>query len=74
MADDERYVVSFAGRKTKKGDKMATVVLADSDKELYSVVVFPSMYAAAMVKMKPGSRVTPVLQEKEDSLILKEIS
>ena len=74
MAEDERYVVSFAGRKTKKGDKMATVVLADSDKELYSVVVFPSMYAAAMVKMKPGSRVTPVLQEKEDSLILKEIS
>jgi DNA polymerase-3 subunit alpha len=73
LLDKEYYVVSFSGRRTKKGDKMATIVLSDYNKELYSVIAFPSLYAAAVTKMKPGMRCKPVLQNKEDSLILKEI-
>jgi hypothetical protein len=73
LGENEYYVVSFAGRKTKKGDKMASIVVSDSDKDLYSIVAFPSIYASAVVKMKPGVRCKPVLQQKEDSLILKEL-
>jgi DNA polymerase-3 subunit alpha len=72
LANDEYFVVDFSTRKTKKGDKMANVVLSNSDKELTSIVVFPSLYATALVNMRPGSACKPQLSElKDGGLTLK---
>jgi DNA polymerase-3 subunit alpha len=69
LAEGEYMVISFTPRKTKKGDKMANVVLADDDKELYSVVAFPTAYAESLVKMKPGGVCKPVLNETSSGSI-----
>ena len=61
LGDKEYMVISFTPRKTKRGDKMANVVLADEDKDLYSVVVFPTAYAESLVRMKPGGVCKPIL-------------
>jgi hypothetical protein len=50
-------------RRTKKGDKMANAVLANEDKELMSIVIFPSMYAEALAKMRPGMHCKPIFSE-----------
>ena len=72
LSEDERYVISFTPRKTKKGDKMANIVLADRDKDLYSVVAFPSLYASSLVNMKPGTVCKPILEQtKTGSIAVK---
>jgi DNA polymerase-3 subunit alpha len=72
LASDEFYVVDFSARKTKRGDKMASVVLASEDKQLTSVVVFPSMYSDALVNIKVGGTCKPILENtKTGSLTLK---
>ena len=63
LGEGELFTISFTPRKTKTGQKMANVVLADKDKELYSVVIFSSMYGQALASMKPGTRCKPVLQQ-----------
>jgi DNA polymerase-3 subunit alpha len=63
LGDGEFFTISFTPRKTKAGQKMANAVLADKDKELYSVVIFPTMYGQALSNMKPGGRCKPILQE-----------
>ena len=65
LADKELYTISFTPRKTKAGQKMANAVLADKDKELYSVVIFPNMYASSLINMKPGKVCKPVLQQTQ---------
>ena len=69
IVDNEYYVVAFCPRKTKKGDKMATVILSEQDKQLLSVVVFPKLYNSALVRMKPGATVTPNLSETNDGTL-----
>jgi DNA polymerase-3 subunit alpha len=66
IVENEYYVVAFSPRKTKKGDKMATVILSEQDKQLLSVVVFPKLYSSALVKLKPGAATAPVLSELSD--------
>ena len=63
LGDGEFFTISFTPRKTKAGQKMANAVLADKDKELHSVVIFPTMYGQALSNMKPGGRCKPILQE-----------
>ena len=63
LGPEEYFVVDMEPRRTKKGDKMAHTVLSNEDKELISVIVFPSMYAEALSKMKPGSHCKPILSE-----------
>ena len=63
LSDGEFFTISFTPRKTKAGQKMANAVLADKDKELHSVVIFPTMYGQALSNMKPGGRCRPILQE-----------
>jgi len=53
--DDELYVVSFKSRVTKAGKKMASLVLADSSRELHSVTVFPTAYPKAYMKIDEGN-------------------
>jgi DNA polymerase-3 subunit alpha len=62
LGDKELFTISFTPRKTKTGQKMANAVLADKEKELYSVVIFPNMYATSLINMKPGTHCKPVLQ------------
>ena len=52
--EDEMFVVSFKPRVTKAGKKMATLTLADSGRDLHSVVVFPTTFAKAYMKIQEG--------------------
>ena len=72
---DEYYVLSFNPRTTKAGKRMAHMVLADYDRNLIPVVVFPTMFAQAYMKCEPGSVQKLVMNELKDGTItLKEIS
>ena len=51
---DEFYVVAFKPRITKTGKKMAYMVLADEERELHSVTVFPTQFAKAYMKIQEG--------------------
>jgi DNA polymerase-3 subunit alpha len=53
--DDELFVVSFKSRVTKAGKKMASLVVADTNRELHSITVFPTSYAKAYMKIDEGS-------------------
>jgi DNA polymerase III subunit alpha len=55
FSEEEMFVVSFKPRITKAGKKMATLTLADSSRELHPVVVFPTTFAKAYMKIKEGS-------------------
>jgi DNA polymerase-3 subunit alpha len=63
LGPEEYFVVDMEPRRTKKGDKMANAVLANEDKELMSIVIFPSMYAEALAKMRPGMHCKPIFSE-----------
>jgi len=52
--EDEKFVVSFKPRVTKAGKKMASLVLADSTRELQSVTVFPTNFSKAYMKIDEG--------------------
>ena len=47
---DEYYVLSFKPRKTKVGKNMASLVVADSGRDLLSMIVFPSTFAQSRLK------------------------
>lgn len=66
IVENEYYVVSFSARKTKKGDKMATVILSEQDKQLISVVVFPKLYNYALAKLRPGTAASLTFSELND--------
>jgi DNA polymerase-3 subunit alpha len=53
--EGEHFVVSFKPRVTKAGKKMASLVLADSGREMHSVVVFPMQFAKAYMKIEEGN-------------------
>jgi len=69
LGPDEYFVVDVEPRKTKKGDRMAHAVLANEDKELTSVIIFPSVYAESLSKMKPGTHCKPILAETNSGAI-----
>ena len=70
--DDELFVVSFKSRITKAGKKMASLVLADADRDLHSVTVFPTAYAKAYMKIDEGSVYKFSLGETKDGTIIME--
>jgi DNA polymerase-3 subunit alpha len=53
--EDEMFVVSFKPRVTKAGKKMASLVLADTARDLHSVTVFPTAFSKAYMKIDEGS-------------------
>jgi DNA polymerase-3 subunit alpha len=53
--DDQLMVVSFRPRITKAGKKMASMVVADSSRDLHSVTIFPTTFAKAYMKIKEGN-------------------
>lgn len=52
--DDELFVIDFSSRWTKKRERMATVIVANSARELDSMIVFPSNYSQAFIRLQPG--------------------
>ena len=63
LGPDEYYVVDVEPRRTKKGDRMAHAVLSNEDKELTSIIIFPSVYAESLAHMKPGTSCKPIFGE-----------
>ena len=72
--NDEYYVLSFKSRKTKAGKNMGTLVVADSGRELMSMVVFPSTFAMAYTRIEEGQafKINYSLSKDED-LVFQEV-
>jgi DNA polymerase III subunit alpha len=68
--DDEMFVVSFKPRVTKAGKKMATLTVADSSRELHSVLVFPTTFAKAYMKIQEGSVHTFSFGKTKDGTVI----
>ena len=54
FSDDEYFVLAFSSRKTKAQKNMATLLLANSDREIAPVVVWPSQYGDAFINLEEG--------------------
>jgi hypothetical protein len=52
--DEEMFVVSFKPRVTKAGKKMASLTLADANRDLHPVTVFPTAFPKAYMKIDEG--------------------
>jgi DNA polymerase-3 subunit alpha len=72
--DEELYVVSFKPRETKTGKKMAYLTLADTSRNLHPVVVFPTAFPKAYMKIKEGNSYKFALgKTKEGTIILEDV-
>jgi DNA polymerase-3 subunit alpha len=71
---DEYFVLSFKPRITKAGKRMASLVVADSGRELLSMIVFPTAFAMAYTRIEEGNayKINYSLSKDED-LVFKEI-
>jgi DNA polymerase-3 subunit alpha len=54
FGEEEMFVVSFKPRVTKAGKKMATLTVADTGRDLHSILVFPTTFAKAYMKIQEG--------------------
>lgn len=70
--DEEMFVVSFKPRMTKAGKKMATLTLADTSRDLHSVVVFPTTFAKAYMKIQEGNAYTFSFGKTKDGTVILE--
>ena len=72
--DDEYYVLSFKPRITKAGKRMASLVVANSDRDLLSMIVFPTAFAVAYTRIEEGNvyKINYSLSKDED-LIFQEV-
>ena len=70
--DEEMFVVSFKPRTTKTGKKMASLVLADTSRDLHSVTVFPTSFAKAYMKIEEGNAYSFELGKTKDGTIIME--
>ena len=52
--EEEMFVVSFKPRMTKAGKKMASLTLADANRDLHPVTVFPTNFSKAYMKIDEG--------------------
>jgi DNA polymerase-3 subunit alpha len=71
---DEYFVLSFKPRITKAGKRMASLVVADSGRELMSMIVFPSAFAMAYTRIEAGNayKINYSLSKDED-LVFQEV-
>ena len=69
---DELFVVSFKSRITKAGKKMASLVVADADRDLHSITVFPTSYAKAYMKIDEGNTYKFSLGQTKDGTTIME--
>jgi DNA polymerase-3 subunit alpha len=52
--EEEMFVISFKPRVTKAGKKMASLTLADANRDLHPVTVFPTAFSKAYMKIDEG--------------------
>ena len=72
---EEYYVLSFRPRTTKAGKKMANMIVADSSREMKSIVIFPTMYSEGFMKCEPGKAKKMIFEiTKDGTEILKEVA
>ena len=71
-SDDEMFVVSFKPRMTKAGKKMATLTLADTSRDLHPVLVFPTAFAKAYMKIQEGSSYKFSFGKTKDGTVILE--
>jgi hypothetical protein len=70
----EYYVLSFKPRMTKAGSRMATMTVANADRELRSVVVWPNTFAMAYTRIDEGNAYKMTFgKTKEGDLTLKTV-
>ena len=72
FAEEEMFVVSFKPRITKAGKKMATLTLADAGRDLHSIVVFPTTFAKAYMKIKEGNAYKFSFGKTKDGTVILE--
>ena len=73
-SNDEYFVLAFKPRITKTNKRMATLILADSGRELLSLVVFPSAFPKAYVGITEGNAYKiDYSVNKDDDLIFQDI-
>jgi DNA polymerase-3 subunit alpha len=70
--DEELFVVSFKPRVTKAGKKMASLVLADTSRDLHSVTVFPTAFPKAYMKIEEGHAYKFELGKTKDGTVIME--
>jgi DNA polymerase-3 subunit alpha len=70
--EEEMFVVSFKPRVTKAGKKMASLTLADVERDLHSVTVFPTTFAKAYMKIQEGNAYTFSFGKTKDGTIIME--
>jgi len=70
--DEQMFVVSFKPRVTKAGKKMASLVLADSERSLHSVTVFPTSFAKAYMKIEEGNAYNFTFGKTKDGTTIME--
>ena len=74
LEENNFYVVDFTNYKTKAGKMMAHTIVSDKDKGLIRAIAFPTLYARALGKMKPGQNVELLFSNTDDgTIVLKEI-
>lgn len=72
FGQDEMFVVSFKPRVTKAGKKMATLTLADTARDLHPVLVFPTTFAKAYMKIQEGGSYKFSLGKTKDGTVILE--
>lgn len=70
--EEEKFVVSFKPRVTKAGKKMASLVLADADRDLHSVTVFPTAFAKAYMRIEEGNAYNFTFGQTKDGTVIME--
>jgi DNA polymerase-3 subunit alpha len=71
-SDEEMFVVSFKPRTTKAGKKMASLVLADTSRDLHSVTVFPTAFSKAYMKVEEGKAYKFSFGKTKDGTVIME--
>ena len=72
---EEYYVLSFKPRITKAGKKMANMVVANSEREMKPVIVFPKQFSEGYMKCEPGTATKLTFNKSDDgSLILNGVN
>ena len=74
MTDDEYFVLKWKARKTKAGKNMATLVVANSKREMRSVVVWPDAFAIGYTRLEEGKAFEMEFgQTKSGDITLKDV-
>jgi DNA polymerase-3 subunit alpha len=71
---DEYFVLAFKPRITKTGKRMASLLVADSSRDLLSMIVFPTTFATAYTRIEEGNayKINYSLNKEED-IIFQEV-